>query len=241
MDGVNRDAIEYDLNKTLSVHIYIVASAFETYDYSAAEYLPNWDLVNEAFEPMGMSFEICNETLIPNYQYNFISDKDEPDPGFRRELDMRAEFYTENVINVYYVEDIDHSSGVPAAGYAYFPGGADVVVLEKSHGDLTIEHELGHFFSLYHTFEGDFGGELVDGSNCEVTGDLICDTPADINGNIEQAACQYDDLSTDTNGDHYTPYLSNIMSYYGDCRCKFTIGQYNRMAWAYLNERSYLW
>lgn len=241
MEGLSRDVIQYDLNKTLSVHIYIVASSFNSWDYSSADYLPNWEEANSYFELMGMTFEICSETLIPNYQYNFISDKDEPDPGFRRELDMRAEFYTDNVINVYYVGDIDHSSGLNVDGYAYFPGGADVIVLKKDHGDLTIEHELGHFFGLYHTFETDLGLEFVDGSNCESSGDLVCDTPADNDGNINQADCQYNDLSTDANGDHYTPYLSNIMSYYGDCRCKFSVGQYNRMAWTYLNERNYLW
>ena len=239
LEGQQRETIQYDLDRTLSVHIYIVASGLDTYDYSAADYEPNWEIVNENFAPLGLSFEICSETLIPNYQFNFITDYDEPQNGFRTDADLMSEYYTDNVINVYYVQDILSSTGIPAAGYAYFPGGPDCIVLEKTHGDLTIEHELGHFFGLYHTFETSMGNEFVDGSNCATTGDLVCDTPADNDGNLD--GCQYDDLSTDGNGEHYTPYTSNIMSYYGVCRCKFTNGQFNRMAAIYLAERNYLW
>ncbi len=46
----------------------------------------------------------------------------------------------------------------------------------------TLAHEIGHFFSLLHIngvwfWEGNIPRELVEGSDCDIHGDLICDTP----------------------------------------------------------------
>ena len=240
LSSLNKDNVQYNLDRTLSVHVYIVASAFEVYDYDDTDYTPDWEFLNELFEPINLSFRICEETLIPEYNWNLLDMEPDIETGLDEEIEMRSQYFQENVINVYYVEEIRNLPGpVPfPAGYAYFPGGLDIIVLTKSGGELTLAHEMGHFFGLYHTFEG-AGTELVDGSNCETTGDYVCDTPADINGVSQD--CIYADPSTDPNGDYYTPYLSNIMSYYGDCVFEFTGGQYNRMAWHYLNQRNYLW
>ena len=242
MEENTRDMIEYDLDRTLSVHVYIVANDFQSYNYSSADYLPIWTEAAPFFEPIGLSFEICFESFIPNYQYDFISAPGmTPSEGFRPEIHMSAEHYTSNVINVYYVERIEHPALPDVNGYAYFPGGRDIIVIEKEHTVITLVHEIGHFLGLYHTFESYLGMELVNGSNCSTTGDLLCDTPADINGSIDVSDCTYTDLTTDLNGDFYTPYLSNIMSYYVECASQFTNQQYNRMAWILINERNYLW
>lgn len=233
-----KSLIEYDLNKTLSVNIYIVASAFETYDFETADYIQNWDTLNEIFAPINMSFEICSETLIPNYNYNDLSNVPEPGSDFDEEDEMLAQFYVSNTINVYYVASIENIP--PAAGYAYFPGGPDVIVLEKTTELTTLIHEMGHFMGLYHTFEDDLGIEFVNGENCETTGDLVCDTPADNEGPVDD--CQYDAYIEDVNGDPYIPLINNYMSYYPrECKCAFTADQYNRMAWQYLTIRNYLW
>jgi len=40
-------------------------------------------------------------------------------------------------------------------------------------------HELGHFFFLLHPYESAFAGtECVARTNCQLAGDLVCDTPA---------------------------------------------------------------
>jgi len=232
-----RISTQYKLNKTLSVNIYIVASAYEEWDYQVGDFQESWDDLNELFEPIDLRFQICSSTNIPNYNWNSLSREEDPETGLNEEDEMLAQFYVPNTINVYYVEEITDEPGVD--GYAYFPGGPDVIVLRKAHGPMTLPHEMGHFFALYHTFETEFGLELCDGSNCATAGDLICDTPADNNGSTD--GCQYAQIATDPNGDLYTPYLSNIMSYYVDCACRFTPQQYDRMAWFYLNERNYLW
>ena len=234
-----KSLIQYDLDKTLSVVVYVVAVNFETYDWSAADYQPDWDSLNVFFEPINLRFEICEEVRIPNYNYDELANVPDPDDvEWDEEDEMLAQYYTENVINVYYVTSIINEP--PAAGYAYFPGGPDVIVLEKGSGPLVLAHEMGHFFGLYHTFETELGTEFVNGSNCATTGDLVCDTPADNNGPVD--GCQYNAYIPDANGDPYIPHINNIMSYYpADCTIQFTSGQYNRMAWQYLTERNYLW
>ncbi|GAB4004801.1 hypothetical protein GCM10028808_03180 [Spirosoma migulaei] len=111
-------------------------------------------------------------------------------------------------------------------------------------GNFVIPHELGHNFSLIHTFGNSngtsFTNELVTrgaGANCSSAGDLICDTPADpftnsSNLTINVNGCpQYnsDNSIRDANGDAFTPLVTNIMSYYFACTHDFTPGQYDRM------------
>ena len=233
-----KSLIEYNLDKTLTVNIYVVANAFNSYDWNAGDYVPDWDFLNELFLPINLQFEICEEIQIPNYGYNELSNIPDPGVDWDEEDEMLAQYYVENVINVYYVETIINDP--PAVGYAYFPGGPDVIVLEKGSGALTLAHEMGHFFGLYHTFEVELGIEFVNGTNCATSGDLVCDTPADNQGPVND--CQYDAYIADGNGDPYIPHINNIMSYYPpDCIFQFTAGQYNRMAWQYLTERNYLW
>jgi hypothetical protein len=143
-----------------------------------------------------------------------------------------------------FVKTISFPAG--AAGYAPLatslpPNPKDIIVIKKNTVNLmkkTICHELGHFFGLYHTFETKFGAELVNGSNCKTTGDLICDTEADIQTpNITN--CQYAGADKDAKGNFYFPPIGNIMSFH-DCFCKFTTEQYNKMAYVFLNYRKYL-
>lgn len=234
-----KSLIDYDLNKTLSVNIYIVAAALNTYDFGAADYTDNWDNLNEIFAPINMRFEICSETLIPNYNYNSLSRMEDPETGESEQDEMFAQYYVDNTINVYYVQEITEEPDV--GGYAYFPGGPDIIVLLKPPATKTLPHEMGHFFGLYHTFEEGFGVEFVNGDNCETAGDFVCDTPADNEGPVNEE-CQYTAYIEDVNGDPYIPLINNYMSYYPEeCACLFTPGQYNRMAWQYLTLRNYLW
>jgi hypothetical protein len=96
-------------------------------------------------------------------------------------------------------------------------------------GGTTITHELGHFFSLPHTFNGWEGGntpgpgqlELVNGSNCSTAGDFFCDTPADfLSGRWN---CPYMGTMTDPTGTPYNPDPTFYMSYASDvCTNRFS-------------------
>ncbi|MCK8492936.1 fibronectin type III domain-containing protein [Spirosoma sp. RP8] len=161
-----------------------------------------------------------------------------------------------NAMNQYYVNSFANPG---LGGYAYYPYDAlfstrSFIVASNSGsleylGNQLIPHELGHNFSLIHTFgqnpgNGTLGSgtttELVTrgaGANCTTDGDLICDTPADPYNKagastIYVNGCpQYDPNSTarDANGAPYSPSITNIMSYYYPCTHDFTAGQFDRM------------
>lgn len=94
-----------------------------------------------------------------------------------------------NTVNCYIVQN-------PAGTCGYYSGQGNAVAISKScnsPNDHTWAHELGHFFSLPHTFVGwegtDYEGTIPGGnrrgvenvsrSNCSTTADRFCDTPAD--------------------------------------------------------------
>ena len=107
----------------------------------------------------------------------------------------------------------------------------------------TLQHELGHFFGLQHTF-----GELIkenstlekpNGTNCKEEGDFIRDTPSDPNGKSD-AYCNYV-KKIKKNGKIYSPKVNNYMSYYPNkCKNEFTKGQYKAMNLFAKEYRSYL-
>jgi len=149
-----------------------------------------------------------------------------------------------NVMNVYVVQD-------PAGncGYAYYPGsgpsnGKGGIVLAKScaePGNSTFPHEVGHYLSLPHTFEGwnSSTPEYVNGSNCGSSGDYFCDTPADF---LDfRWNCPYTGNTTDPNGDAYQPDGSMFMSYSIEpCGNRFSQEQMNAMYYSRITDRPYL-
>ena len=120
---------------------------------------------------------------------------------------------------------------------------------------FTLIHELGHYFSLLHPFHGwgDEGAppydetyegkpapffapdpnftrdriltENADGSNCDVAGDMICDTPAEYLyfSAIDQSRCRYTKAMLDPKGVQIAPDASLIMGYFLEgCISRFT-------------------
>lgn len=219
------------LNKKLSIIAYIVKDSLGNPGITEAAIINAISVANKDFAPMCLSFEVCQFVYVNNFQYdNYSLPQDEQE--------MLTLFYKPQVINMYFVKDIPSD---PQCGHAYFPGGPDLVVIKKPCIPGTvISHELGHFFGLYHTFESGFGAEFANESNCQIAGDLLCDTEADPQGSVD-GACGYLGPFQDSNGDFYFPPVDNIMSYYGSCVCLFTPEQYMRMADQYLTLRSYLW
>lgn len=161
-----------------------------------------------------------------------------------------------NVVNMFFVNDPSGACGY----YAGFggPRGADgnrqgyIAIQDGSCAapdNSTIAHELGHFFSLPHTFSGwegrassanaSFSDERVNGSNCGFAGDYFCDTPADYLSN--RWSCPYTQNKTDFNGDPYEVDGTLYMSYSNDaCTSRFSDEQVDAM-YSYLqNVRSYM-
>jgi len=171
---------------------------------------------------------------------------------------MTGKYDQPNALNIYYIGSL-MIDGVASYGTARPPnplGGGNqtatvIVRVDNATVNRTIEHEIGHSFSLLHTHgPSDFGTttERVDGSNCSIAGvgDELCDTPADPNllyGNGNGCStnlvsvdndgnCTYvgGPLCTDANGDVYTPDIHNIMSYSPiECKNSFTREQIDRV------------
>ena len=111
-------------------------------------------------------------------------------------------------------------TGTPTSCSGYVPGAPYNL-------GRTLTHELGHFFNLYHTFQG-------CGSNCASTGDRVCDTPA---AGSPYYNCDPDGSVTSTCG--FTQLTMNYMDYTSDvCMYMFTAGQATRML-AWYNTISY--
>lgn len=154
-----------------------------------------------------------------------------------------------NAVNIY----VSPTVGNSVASY-YMPSGDFVFIItsEANGTSNTATHEVGHFFSLNHTFYGwegvsyhsrynttttptRIGGELVENvartgtnKNCTNAADGFCDTPADYIS--DRWECPYIGsngvIATDPLGVETDPDESNYMSYYFDaCVIAFSAEQ----------------
>jgi len=75
-----------------------------------------------------------------------------------------------------------------------------------------------------------YPAELMNMSNCTVSGDKICDTPPDYNFGFGTSECFWPNTLKDINGDIIDPQENNIMSYFLTCdEYVFTQGQIDVM------------
>ncbi len=182
------------------------------------------------------------EFFIPN-EINYIDNDDFFDLNSNQESEIGSGNDVDGTINIYFSNSLKSTQAL--CGYTYLPPSVDrVFVANGCLAGGTLEHELGHYFSLFHTHGVTNNGttdELVDGSNCGVAGDRVCDTPADPNLAGFVTNCRYTGTAADANGDIYSPMVNNFMSYApGNCRDDFSTGQYERIREGFENGRAYL-
>ncbi len=200
------------------------------------------DQVNDIFLSTGIQFFFCGSPrnlLGGRSMYTYA----------QAATELNDRHHVPNTINIFYLDEIgDAELSIAACGISTFPFASSesnrFIIMQKncSTNGSTLAHEIGHFFGLLHTHETFRGIELVDGSNCDSAGDLICDTPADPNlAFTGVVGCNYQGNFADPSGNLYRPDPSNIMSYApSTCRKKFTPGQIDLMHFWYEMELNYL-
>lgn len=146
-------------------------------------------------------------------------------------------------LNMYVVKSINGSSGI--LGYSSFPGGPPdedgIVVRHNYFGRIgtaaasigrTTTHEIGHWFGLYHTFNGGCGVDTC------ADGDYVCDTPPAANPNfgcptINSCSIDFPDVNDQ---------IQNYLDYSDDvCKDMFTMGQKTRMHATLNTIRTLIW
>ena len=222
------------------IQFHIVGTDSGAGYYPANEVFRMLCQLNEDFEPVGFQFYV-------NTAFNYINNTSYYDHDYDAGYDMMFEHNVPNRVNVYIVES-------PAGNCGYFAGWPDAVAVAKScsgNGSTTLTHELGHFFSLPHTFSGWEGAydsnnnltdeppnnqqERVNGSNCANAGDGFCDTPPDYISYRWQ--CPLSFFLTDPLGVQFKPDANYYMSYSSDvCQSQFSEEQISAMR-TYLTEQ----
>ncbi len=210
-----------------------------------------FDLVNKLnqdFLPINIQFIVEGNSIAHIEDEQFYNLKTENDG------DLRSKHDSNEGINLYFVNSIVRPDLSQLNGYSSLPNlsqGSNNVVLSYSNSspsgfallkEKVITHEFGHYFGLLHTYQDSnhedvSKRELVTrgvGANCNTTGDMLCDTPADPFDRIPSIfslSCN-EKLPTeiaDFNGENYLPPLDNYMSYHDKCGFKFTSMQFQKM------------
>lgn len=154
------------------------------------------------------------------------------------------DYYNIWVVNK--IDGLDGTSGTFVAGYAYFPGapytidGTILLATQSVSGATTLPHEMGHAFSLYHTFEGDDPGNTgaattcPANTNCTTDGDKVCDTEP-----MKRSTFNCPSGTNPCTGTAWANTQHNFMDY-SNCQDRFTSGQQARWLNALLNSRASL-
>jgi hypothetical protein len=206
---------------TVNVYFHIIVNTAGEGNVSAKMLNTQMDVLNDAFAPHGWSFVLAGTDLTTNNEWF------EMEPGTVAERDAKAALRQGSAddLNIYTA-----NPGGGLLGWATFPSSYQtrplndgVVVLYSSlpgggavpydEGD-TATHEVGHWFGLYHTFQG----------GCSKKNDLVSDTPA------ERSPAFGCPVGRDTcNATGLDP-ITNFMDYTDDaCMNEFTTGQDERM------------
>lgn len=162
---------------------------------------------------------------------------------------MRTTNLVPNAINMYFTENLNYENGSLCGISAFTFSDVQSIAMRNSctandaglGNHSTFSHEIGHFFDLFHTHETFYGDEFVDGTNCDVAGDLVCDTPADpvLGTSNVDSACDYFGTDIDGHGDPYAPDPTQLMSYsLKHCRDNFSAQSLVRIVDTLLSGRT---
>lgn len=217
------------------VKFHLVAKSDGTGRVSEARVFDQICALNEDFMNVGIQFYIYEG-------FNYINNTTVYDDHAGTQNSIMFFNRESNAMNVWVVNDATPGGvgldGVTLGYYTPQPN-LDWMVIKKTEingNNTTLTHEIGHFFSLDHPFNGwdfeiynpDEHGtpappiatdgttpvETVDGLNCETAGDFLCDTPPSYGEGFSWNNCNYTGGHLDPNGVPIDPDELNFMDYY---------------------------
>lgn len=191
--------------------------------------------MNTAYEPTGYSFNLVDTDFTTNNEWAAAEYGSNTEAEMKRALKQGS--YAD--LNLYFLSDL----GGGLLGFCYFPQEdptAEDIALDgcvnladsmpggsASNYDLgiTAAHETGHWFGLFHVFQGD---------SCTGEGDYIADTP------VQKTATSGCPAQKDSCPDQ--PGLDSIHNYmdysYDECLYEFTDDQITRLQSIYSQYRA---
>jgi hypothetical protein len=199
--------------------------------------------LNADYESMGIRFYLYGLQYIPNsVLYNHGANSGNPMAIYTMSL-----YKVLNTVNIFIGRDVTPNDQF----LAYYTSFLDVIYSFKTgvgFNDPTLTHEVGHFFTLPHTFFGwegtsypiealngkapnTVGGRHVEktirgtsGENCQIAADGFCGTPPDYSS--VRAACPHAAPWRDPDSVLINPDETNFMSYFNDdCQNSFSTDQ----------------
>lgn len=197
---------------------------------SEAKVLAQLCELNEDYLPYDMQFFLADGT------FNYINNTNLYENHEVTQNTIMQSNRDSRAVNIFIVESVDDGAG-GGVTLAYYHTVRDWIVSRKASVDAdnsTIPHEMGHFFSMPHTFNGWESGffetqgvnapvnspggiptERQNGSNCATAGDFFCDTPPDYG--FSDSDCTFNLNILDPLGVQVQPDESNFMSYFLSC------------------------
>lgn len=237
----NRGEIKY-----VPIHFHLVADSDGNGRHKEIKVLDQLCQLNAAYLPVGMQFYLSPHTNAAYGLFDKSIDNDGVYSTQTNTLVMNLRRHSK-ALNVYVVETPVSGNNQPGITLAYYSPVQDWVVSQKAQingnqPNSTLPHEIGHFFSLPHTFFGyesnsfdaadatwpvapvlapNGGGvttERQNGTNCSTSADEICDTPPDYNFGFIAANCgNYNGGAKDPLGTLVNPMENNFMGYFNGC------------------------
>ncbi len=146
-------------------------------------------------------------------------------------------------LNIWIVHNIASGTSGSILGYATFPGAApsvDGIVLRSNATGVSfysgvIAHEAGHFFSLYHTFQGGSQTACPINNDCTTDGDKVCDTPPHL---LVYGGCNTTGMNICDGNSSLSLVVHNHMNYTSNaCRTEFTPDQAMRIRCSLMSLR----
>ncbi|CAK1367328.1 unnamed protein product [Cercospora beticola] len=215
----------YKAERQIDVYIHVVTTESKRDTYTESMIEDQLTVMNDAYSSMGFTFNLAGSDFTVQDDWAAASAGGDEESQMKEALHMGS--YAD--LNLYFLSDL----GDGLLGFCYFPTespsrqtrvldgcinlAASLPGAEATNYNmgLTAVHEVGHWFGLYHVF---------DGNSCTGSGDFVSDTPVQSQATFGCPSKQ--DSCPDQPGDDS---IHNYMDYsYDQCLYEFSDGQAQR-------------